>query len=291
MHEGRWPTADAAFLVTLWAAIALAFHFALPIGATRYATSFVVFAWPALMAEVERRRTAIIWLGVAVFSIVALVRSSYYIVEWSSKNARSDDYRSWDAVLRETPTTSRQIYVLPAAERWQRLQDANPKYIRPILGVSAEIVRVVDIYWECGASSDLVAFDHKIVDGIVKLTVTLPDCANFQFFNARFAGATLANGRLYRNAAMSYEFPEARPIRGLISEPPLHLGRKMTVHIRSNGPARFIIDHGGPSGDCLVRYPLTSDFANHRVAPAPSALALIPIPRAPNSSRIFVWPF
>ena len=31
MHETRWPTVDAVFLVALWAAIALAFHFALPL--------------------------------------------------------------------------------------------------------------------------------------------------------------------------------------------------------------------------------------------------------------------
>ena len=250
MHEARWPTVDAAFLVTVWAAIALAFHFALPIRATRYATSFVVFAWPALVAEVERRRKAIIWLGVAVCSIVALVRSSYYIVEWSSKSERwlSDlvpgiHYKAMDAVLREAPTTTRQIYVLPAGER--RLQNANPKYVRLILDVSAEIVRVVDIYWKCGESSDLVAFDHNIADGIVNLTVTLPDCANFRFLGAPLAGTTLANGRLYRNAAMSYELPEAYPIRSPMFE---SLGRKMTVHVRPNGPARFIIDHGGPNG-------------------------------------------
>jgi hypothetical protein len=246
MHEARWPTADAAFLVNMWAAIALAFHFAVPIEAERYATSFMVFAWPALVAEVERRRKPFIWLGVAVFSFLALARGSFYIVEWSSKSVRSD-YISMDAALREAPTSTRQIYVLPAAES---LQDSNPKYVRLILDVSAEIVRVVDIYWTCREPSDLVAFNHNITDGIVNLTVTLPDCANFRFIEAPFAGTTLANGRLYRNAAMSYELPEAYPIKPTkyMYEPPFYLGRKMTVHVRPNGPARFIIDHGGPNG-------------------------------------------
>lgn len=244
IHEARWPTVDATCLVTVWAAIALAFHFALPISATRYATSFVVFAWPALVAEVERRRKAIIWLGVLVCSIVAVVRSSYYIVEWNSNGVRSD-YKSMDVVLLEAPATVRQIYVLPGTER---LQGVNPKYLRPILGVSAEIVRIADIWWRCGESSNLVAFDHNIADGIVTLTVTLPDCANFHFFNGPFASTMLENGRLYRNAAMSYELPEAYPIRLSMFEPPFYLGRKMTVHVRPNGPARFIIDHSGPNG-------------------------------------------
>ena len=62
-YERRWPTVDAAFLVPLWAAIALAFHFAIALPDPRYATSVVVFAWPALVAEIDRRRQAVIWLG------------------------------------------------------------------------------------------------------------------------------------------------------------------------------------------------------------------------------------
>src|SRR5215475_8634541 len=37
MYERRWLTVDATFLVLLWAAIALAFHFALPLQSERYA--------------------------------------------------------------------------------------------------------------------------------------------------------------------------------------------------------------------------------------------------------------
>jgi hypothetical protein len=255
MQESRWPTVDSAFLVTLWAAIALAFHFALPIGATRYATSFVVFAWPAMMAEVERRRKAIIWLGVAVCGIVALARGSYYVIEWSSKNVRRLEglvpgihFKSMEAVLREAPTTIRQIYVLPAGERRESLPDANPKYVRPILDLSADIVRVVDIDWKCGESSDVVAFDHNIANDVVNLTVTLPDCANFRFLGAPFAGTMLANGRLYRNDSMSYELPEAYPIRSSSPELPFYLGRRITVHVSPHRPARFIIDRGRPNG-------------------------------------------
>ena len=127
MHEMRWPTVDAVFLVTLWAAIALAFHFALPLTEDRYATSVVVFAWPALVAEVERRGKAIIWLGLAVCCAVSLTRSSYHLFEWIAEPARNDNYRSMDAVLRQVPTGTRQIYVLSAGG----LQEANPEYRAP----------------------------------------------------------------------------------------------------------------------------------------------------------------
>ena len=92
---------------------------------------------------------------------------------------------------------------------------ANPEYVRLILGVPAEIVRIIDIDWNCGESNNLVAFDHSIADGVVKLTVTLPACANFVFY-APIGDKALANGRLYRNAAISYELPEVEPTKGRI---------------------------------------------------------------------------
>jgi hypothetical protein len=76
MHERRWQTVDAVFLITLWAAMALAFDFALPMRNERCATSIVVFAWPALVAEVERRGKTIIWLGLAACCVVSLTWSS-----------------------------------------------------------------------------------------------------------------------------------------------------------------------------------------------------------------------
>ena len=41
----------------------------------RYATSVVVFAWPALVAEIDRRRQAVIWLGLTVLCVVSALRS------------------------------------------------------------------------------------------------------------------------------------------------------------------------------------------------------------------------
>jgi hypothetical protein len=247
IYERRWPTVDVPFLVLLWAAVAVAFHFALPLRDERYATSLVVFAWPALVAEVERHRKAIIWLGLAVCCVVSLARSSYLLIDWVTtgpQHARNQ-FGPMNAALLQVPIATRRIYVLNAGG----LQDANPEYVRLVLGVSAEIVRVIDINWKCGESSNTLVFDHSTADGVVTMTVTLPPCALFGFKFGRLDKTTLAKSRLYRNATMSYELPEAYPITPpKWSEPVFNLGRKMTVHIRPNGPARFIIQQRGPEG-------------------------------------------
>jgi hypothetical protein len=245
VRDGRWPTIDPVLLVTLWAAIALAFHFALPLAANRYATSVVVFAWPVLVAEVERRNKVIIWIGLAVLCAVSLTRTSYRFSEWMLREHLQsatvpNAVRSMDATLRQVPTGIRQIYVLSAGG----LPVANPEAVRLIFGMSAEIIRVVEIEWNCVDASDLVAFNHNTANGVVSLSVTLPTCANFYFATDRF-DRELANGRLYRNNAMSYELPEVERIKG---QTHLSLGRRMTIHVRPNGPARFIIEHGGPNG-------------------------------------------
>jgi hypothetical protein len=81
-----------------------------------------------------------------------------------------------------------------------------------------------------------------MIDGVVKLTVTLPACAYF-YFPPPIRDKAFANGRLYRNATMSYELPEAYPERKWSFDL-----RSITVHVRPSGPARFIIQHGGPNG-------------------------------------------
>jgi hypothetical protein len=243
--EKCWPIVDKTFLVTLWALIALAFHLALPLSQERYATSVVVFAWPALVAEVERRHKAFIWLGLAVCCVVSLTQSSYGFVEYVKSMPK--DSRLMTDALRQVPTGTQQLYVLPSGSS---LPSVNPEYLRLVLDVPAEIVRVVDIDWNCDASSDLVSFDHSTTDGVVSLIVTLPACANFDFPWSYFDGNTLVNNRLYRNETMSYELPEAYPIRSAKGSwrPPFYFGRRMTVHVRPNGPARFLIQHGGPHG-------------------------------------------
>jgi hypothetical protein len=149
--------------------------------------------------------------------------------------------KSMNAVLSQAPPGTRQIYILSVGG----IQDANPDYVRPILGLSAQIVHVAEIEENCGSARDLVAFNRSTADGVVSMTVTLPDCANFYFGTDRFNNS-LADGRLYRNERMIYELPEADPFKGRQSE--LFLGRRMTLHVRPNGPARFIIERSGPNG-------------------------------------------
>jgi hypothetical protein len=236
MHDKRWPTVEAAFLVPLWAAIALAFHFTLALTWARYATSVVVFAWPALVAEIDRRRQAVLWLGLTVFCVVSTFRS-YHSIE---SERPSGEYSPMRVALHQMPMATRQVYILGDVDA---LPSANPEYVRLILGLAAEIVRIIDVNWDCGGSNNLVAFDHSTTEGVVNLTVTLPTCASFIFL-AHIGDEALANDHLYRNSTMSYELPEAYPKQKWSFD----VGRRITVHVRSSGPARFIIQHGGPNG-------------------------------------------
>jgi hypothetical protein len=239
IYERRWPTVEAAFLVPLWAAIALAFHFALALAAERYATSVVVFAWPALVAEIDRRRQAVLWLGLAVFCVVSTVHS-YAFIEFKPSPDPPERSRMM-AALHQMPMATRQVYIL--AEFYAvAVPFANPEYVRLILGVPAEIVRIIDVNWQCYESNNFVSFDHSMVEGVVKLTATLPACAEFYFDPHIRWDKAFTNGCLYRNATMSYELPEADPKQYL------GVGRRITVHVRPSGPARFIIQHGGPDG-------------------------------------------
>ena len=189
----RRLTIEPVLLVFLWAALALTFHFALPLAHERYATSVVVFVWPALVAEVDRRGKAIIWLGLAVICVVSLTQGAYRAVE--EKNRRNS-FRStvapMFAALREAPAGTRKIYVLSA----DGLPYANPEYVRLALGVSAEIMRVIEIEWNCSEASDLVTFDHSTAGNVVSITVALPTCSNLRFYTDRFNN-DIANGRLY----------------------------------------------------------------------------------------------
>jgi hypothetical protein len=241
-QEARWSFTDPVFLVDLWAALALTFHFALPLAHERYSTSVLIFIWPALMAEIERRGKAIIWFGLVVICVVSLTQGSYrFFDEKNHRNSLRSSIAPMIAELRQAPAGTRQIYLLSAGGL---PYGENPEFARLVLGVPAEIIRVAEIdEWKCHGANVLVAFNHSTADGVVSMNFTLPSCANFYFGTYRFNNA-LTNGRLYRNAAISYELPEADPI--MRPWPYLFLGQSITVHIRPNGPARFIIEHGGP---------------------------------------------
>jgi hypothetical protein len=238
MNERRWPSVEATFLVPLWAAIALAFHFALAMSYAREATSVVVFAWPALVAEVDRRRRAVLWLGLTVFCVVSTLRSYRFVELQRPTGPDPREYNRMMVVLHQMPIATQQVYIVDFPLY------ANPEYVRLILGVPAEIVRIIDVMDSC-ESNNFVSFNHSMADGVVKLTVTLPACATFDAGTAlHAAGKAFANGRLYRNATMIYELPQAYPLPGGIFE----FGRTITVHVRPSGPARFIIRYGGPNG-------------------------------------------
>lgn len=252
-RERRWPTADSPPLVlTLWATMGLAFYFALPLMVSGYAASAVMFAWPAVVGELGRRRQPAFCLGLAACFILSLAQMLHFLVGialpplhgYMSRNFRTAG--TMTAALRQAPPGTEQIFVVSSPGA---LAPANPAYLRAFLGLSPEIVHVVTMNWECGGSEDRVAFDHDTADGLVTLSAALPYCASFEFAYAAVDSSALVEHRIRRNDSMTYELPEAHSVeRRSPIDPALELGRRIIVHIRPRGAARFIIEHGGADG-------------------------------------------
>jgi len=227
-------------LVALWAALPFGFYLALPMTEDRYAASVVIFAWPALVAEINRRfgiRATSVAFSFCV--VLSLVRLSYFFVGSITDPAllqARENFKAMNTVISTTPENIREIYVISAGS----LLDANPKYLRLSLRGSAEIVRLVDIIWQCRHETASVKFEHSIRNGVVSVKVGLPDCAHFRFLQDRFH-AHIKNGWLIRSDSLIYELPEAKSIDD-------NLGRNIAVHVKPGGPARFVIEHGAPNG-------------------------------------------
>ena len=247
----RWPTAEPALLVTLWAAMGIAFFFVLPLAGPGYAASAVMFVWPAVVAEIARCRSKALRLGLAACCALSLVQMTHFLFEIVAPpepaymSAYFSDVAAMNAAIRRAPAGTREVFVLSAGS----LAAANPQHLRSFLGVSPDIVRVVDMAWACADPKDHVAVDHEALGGAVRVRARLPDCASFEFSNAGAVDGALSGTRIFRNDRVAYELPELRRIVTLGSHRPvLELGHEMTVHIRPRGPARFIVEHGAPDG-------------------------------------------
>ena len=78
---------------------------------------------------------------------------------------------------------------------------------------------------------------------------SLPTCARGEFRDANVDGSTIAGGRVYRNESISYELPDAHPVENTRPfHPMVELGRRITMRVQPQGPARFLIERGGPDG-------------------------------------------
>lgn len=246
------PTPDNTALVALWGAMGLAFYFALTLPDLRYGASAAMFLWPAIVGEIVEHKRMWLRLGIAACFILSVQRASHLLIEMNPPPEGSNttqlfrDVTAMNAAVRQTPADIQQVFVLSAGDD---LSDVRPDYLQAFLGVPVEIVRVIDVDWDCKGADDRIVFGQSARDGVVSLSAVLPDCAQFLFEAAILDSHLLVDGRLYRSEAISYELPEARPIEHReIRSQIFHLGRRMTAHIRPRGPARFIIEHAGADG-------------------------------------------
>ena len=239
---------DDVALVTLWAALGLAFYFALALSNPRYATSAVMFVWPVVTAEVMRRRSMPLRMSLVVCLLLSLVGASRFLWASNPPSEGSDAGRFFRAAatlntaLQQVPPGIEDVFVVSAGG----FVPVHPDYVRSLLGTRARLIRLVDISWECNAGEAIVAVNHRIVDGMITLDLTLPDCASRFFFAfSSTRAATLFNGRLPRGDSISYELPSGEAAANV---EPASAVRRLVAHVRAPGPARFIIEHGAPSG-------------------------------------------
>jgi hypothetical protein len=248
IRERRLPTADAPLLVALWATMGFAFHLAHTLDSGRYAASAAMFVWPAVVSEAMGRRQVALRLGLAVCLVLSLARTWPLVARFNPPSALNEffaDVETMNTALRQVPAGIRQVYVVPEGS----VATASPDHLQAFLDVPFEIVRVIDVHSACKKGEQDVFFDHSSADGVVRLSVAVPECA-FLFFDMAGTGSTaLIDGRIQRSGSIDYELPEAHLIdyQGPL-KPALRPGRRMIAHIRPSGPARFIIEHGGPGG-------------------------------------------
>jgi hypothetical protein len=247
VREGRWQAPDTPLLLTLWAAMGLVFYLALAVPSTRYAASAVMFAWPAVLGTVMRRRDRISRLAIVICLVLSLARTGHFLTEMNPPPEESEvgsffrAASAMNAELHQVPANIQQIYIFFAGG----LVTANPEYLRAFLGIRGEIVRVSDTTSFC-TEKETVVLDHDVADGVVTIRATLPGCARFEFLSSRVDGAALIDGRIRRNDAMIYEFPDADSIQPAGPfQPTIDFGPRMILHVRPHGSARFITgEHG-----------------------------------------------
>ena len=240
----------ALLLVSLWAAVALGFYLLLAVGSPRYAAAAAMFAWPAIIASAQRQRPSILRVALVAVFLLSLTRTAHYMAALNPPPADSETAHffraigAMNAALGEVPPNIRQIYVFTE----DGMVPVTPAYLQAFLGLDATLIRVADMSWGC-TRQETVALAHSASNGEVNVEATLPDCARFFFFDSAIAAGTVKNGQLQRNEAMTYELPDASTVAAAErSTSPLALGRHIIFHVRTVGPARFIVEHGAPNG-------------------------------------------
>ena len=95
--------------------------------------------------------------------------------------------------------------------------------------------------WTLTISFSIVAFGQKVKIGYDKRA----DFQKFKTYSWAEPMAPPTRPMLYTIVVdtIDYELPDA-----MATAPWADLGRKITVHVRPNGPARFIIEYGAPNG-------------------------------------------
>ena len=241
---------EALLLVSAWAAVAAGFYLLLAVGSPRYAAAAVMLAWPAIVACALRERRSILRGALAAMFLVSLARAGHYVTALNPPGEDSETAHFFRAIgamntaLRQVPPTVREVYVITE----DGMVPVTPAYLQAFLELDATLIRVADMSWGC-THQETVAITHGRADGESIVDAALPECAQFFFFDSAIAPGAVKDGQLRRNTTMTYDLPDARPIATSAgTNSVLALGRHIILHVRTAGPARFIVEHAAPDG-------------------------------------------
>lgn len=252
-NRSSLPALDFPALVTIWALTALAFLLVIPMNQDRFATSFVAFAWPSLLYEIESRGRRVLWLAVAFLLIVSLSKNTYALyarLNGLALQIEANPQPSMHSTLVQIPEEIDRVYVISA----ESLGYTNPKYIRAITGTSAEIVRVAMVIGRRCEEKDSVRIDRSVNAGTMTIDLVLPECAKFLIPTMRFDD-DIADGHLKRQIGVEYDLPEIHPAKkneqveyqwSLGRASRFSLGRRMTLNIPADKSTRVIIEAPRP---------------------------------------------
>ena len=229
-----------SWFVILWAGFGIGFYLALPMENVRYALAAVVFLWPALLAEFLSHRSRVLLAGLGACLLLSLSNTEWLVAS-TVEPKHNEEEQPWTRpkarliqALHDLPAGLRQVYILPNLG----IPHVGPDYLAAFYGKTAEIIVISELSPHCGDAQTPLHYEHTTANGIVTLTLALPECATFSFYTDGNVGP-IVDGKLRRNASMSYDFFDTKITR---LPHAVDLGHRMEVRIQPRGPARFIID-------------------------------------------------
>lgn len=244
MHWATWPTGVAcSALYLLVTDVHLRYGYILIVLLVLW-----IFSW----------RAPVVWRGGWLLAAVLtpVTAAGLARIDLAPMRQEFEDVRLLLGTLRRLPPQGPPIYW--AADHVGAY--AGPDRVAALAGLTRPLIKLSSIAHRCGAEqwTQVRTELAPLADGL-SVSTRLPDCARFVFEGSRLSGEQFdREGRIRRNAVLSYEMPGVdRNSRSLPARPSdLRLGATMRVQIQ--GPATVVwYDHANRDWKVFDHPPVT----------------------------------